>query len=160
MGVKFRDTGTITEKRIERFWAKVDKSQECWEWQGCLIHNGYGYVNINYQTWLAHRFAWFLCYGYQSNKFLLHSCDNRKCVNPDHLREGDFLANAQDRVERDRSAKGEKHGRAKLKEAEVIAIRSLYKKGSTFRQLSDIYKVAISTIKDVCYGRNWKYLGC
>ena len=95
---------------MERFWSKVDirGPDECWLWQGARHPDGYGRVGGQQ----AHRVALSLDLGrpIREGMCVLHSCDNRPCVNPMHLREGTNAENVQDRVRRNRSARGESHG--------------------------------------------------
>lgn len=87
----------------ERFWSKVDRSGECWEWTAGLNQAGYG----QFSMWpdrpeRAHRFSWVLHNGpIPDDLCVLHACDNRKCVNPAHL----FLGTRGDNI-RDCFAKG------------------------------------------------------
>lgn len=93
---------------IARFWAFVALTanpEKCWEWQGAKISTGYGnYVYLG-RNWLAHRLAWLLMKGSEPTRFLLHSCDNPKCVNPNHLREGSQKENLQEMAAKGRQWK-------------------------------------------------------
>lgn len=70
----------------ERFWAKVDKSGDCWLWTGA--RNPYGRIGIGrHRTVLAHRVAWELMVGPIPDGMKIdHRCRVVACVNPDHLR--------------------------------------------------------------------------
>lgn len=98
----------LTVEQIrERFWSKVAitaNPDRCWEWRAQLTTTGYGHITYHHKDYPAHRFAWFLVYGNHPNPNLciLHSCDNRLCVNPNHLREGTISENALDSVKRGR----------------------------------------------------------
>jgi len=88
---------------IERFWAKVDKTGDCWEWTGARFHHGYGlfYESASVRT-RAHRFAYETLAGpIPPGVLVLHRCDNPPCVRPEHL----FLGTQADNVA-DMIAKG------------------------------------------------------
>ncbi len=69
----------------ERFWAKVNKDQECWLWTA-YKHNGFGHFSIDHIPKMAHRVAYELTHGpIPPGMRVLHTCDNDLCVNPDHL---------------------------------------------------------------------------
>ena len=71
----------------ERFWAKVEKTDHCWEWTGSLVTSGYGNFRSRGRTWVAHRYAYVRMVGeIPPGMGLDHICFNRRCVNPDHLR--------------------------------------------------------------------------
>lgn len=66
--------------------AKVIKTDDCWLWQGCLTHNGYGQIRRNNKGYLAHRYAYMQLVGeIPKGKVLDHLCRVRNCVNPSHL---------------------------------------------------------------------------
>jgi hypothetical protein len=67
----------------ERFWAKVDKSGDCWEWTAGKTKLGYARIDNIY----AHRLSWEMANGPIPDKGEIdHICHNPCCVNPDHLR--------------------------------------------------------------------------
>ena len=121
----------------ERFWEKVDHAggpNACWPWIGKARHKfGYGLFFVDRQNGLArslikasHRVAYELTYGpIPPGKNVLHDCDNPPCCNPKHLSLGTQLENMAGAADRGRTARGEKHSRAKLTEQEVLQIRAM-----------------------------------
>lgn len=77
---------------------------ECVEWTGIIQPNGYGRLHINNTGIGAHRLAWALRHGRSPRRGMdiCHACDNRKCVNPDHLFEGSRSDNMQDASKKQR----------------------------------------------------------
>lgn len=79
----------LTEKDVARFWAKVDRSGECWLWTAGKSHDGYGRFNYGGRSGFepyAHRVAYFLECGDLPDGPLDHVCHVRACVRPVHLR--------------------------------------------------------------------------
>ena len=89
----------------KRFWSKVKKTSYCWLWTASVDGKGYGQIGAGGRgtgNVRAHRASWYLKYGVWPSLNLLHECDNRRCVNPDHLKEGTQKQNLQDMVKRGR----------------------------------------------------------
>lgn len=152
------------QEDIDRFWSKVNKDDsDCWNWNAYYDKDGYGQIKINGKNMGAHRVA-FEIYHNQKIKegmFILHSCDNRKCVNPAHLREGTQQENINDKVERGRcrngNLKGEAHGSSKLTQQQVNEIRERYAVGNiSQKELGEEYGVKQTTICDIIRFKLWK----
>ncbi|MGP4691601.1 HNH endonuclease [Agrobacterium cavarae] len=104
----------------------------------------------------AHRVSWALyCHPITEAQHVLHTCDNRLCVNPAHLFLGDQSANMDDKVAKGRQDRGEKHGMAKLTEDQAIAIKF---DARLYREIAETYSVSIMTVSDIKRGRSWKHL--
>jgi len=89
----------VTVSPIDRFLAKVrrDSQDGCWEWTGRIQPNGYGMVTIRQKKHYAHRAAFEMFVDeIPAGVEVMHSCDNRKCVNPKHLSIGSCLENRRD----------------------------------------------------------------
>ncbi len=81
--------GRRVKPEIERFWLKVEKSSNCWLWNGKTTKQGFGVFSLEGGARiLAHRYYWQFLFGGISNAILLmHTCPNAHCVNPEHLKE-------------------------------------------------------------------------
>ena len=150
----------------ERFWSKVNRTDEesCWEWMACKDTRNYGVINIERKIVKAHRVAYELTHGpIPEGLGILHKCDNPSCCNPAHLFAGTHAENMADRFAKggweNSTFRGSKHSLAKLNEAQVVAIREEYAKGSvTQKELAIKYGVSKSTIETVIYRRGWKHV--
>lgn len=138
----------------------------CWEWNGST-RNGYGRITVGSRTdgtrrtMSAHRLSYELHFGDISEGMeVCHKCDNRRCVNPYHLFLGTHQDNIDDREQKGRNnpPKGEKHPKAKLTEADVLAIREKRKQGKSFGKLAEEYSVNKKTIINAVTGKSWSYL--
>jgi len=130
----------------QRFWKFVTKSEGCWEWHGSIWGGGYG----NYCGRVAHRLSWMLETSKEIGKlYACHTCDNRKCVRPDHI----FLGTAQDNI-LDCVRKGRHDPSRKLSDADVSAVRAAYDPPNvTMKMLGDQFGVSPDLIKQVVSGR-------
>jgi hypothetical protein len=106
----------ITHEVADRYWAKVEKGPDCWNWTGAKS-SGYGDFYIGGRGLLAHRVAWTMENGeIPTGLLVLHRCDNPSCVNPEHLFAGTYQDNADDMVSKGRQAKGDQAGSRKYPE--------------------------------------------
>jgi len=132
----------------ERFWAKADKSGDCWLWTGYTQPNGYGRAANGYhQSVLAHRLAYQLTYGPIPKRMLVcHNCDVRNCVRPEHLFLGSSTDNNRDASRKRHTASGEQHWNAKLTDAQVMALRERYRCGERASALARAFGISRSSV--------------
>jgi len=139
------------------FTDKLAPNGTCLEWTGCLNY-GYGRTRAWGKAWRAHRLALELEGVDTTGHMVLHSCDNRKCCNPKHLRLGTHQENMDDRNSRDRQArlKGTDHGCAKLTDQDVHDIRAIT--GMSQRAIAKQYGVDRSLISLIVNRKIWKHI--
>lgn len=133
----------------------------CWEWQWGLDSHGYGQMKLNGSSFRAHRASWIKHNGpIPEGLNVLHSCDNRRCINPDHLFLGTHQDNMDDRENKGRGAchKGDNNGRASLSSNDVFRIRARLTEGVSCAILAREYNVTWTTIQNIKVGRTWRHL--
>ena len=150
--------GKRTKK--ERFLEKVEKkSYGCWEWAASLDKAGYGVFGIESGKPIgAHRYSYALHYGaFKKSLFVLHKCDNPKCVNPDHLFLGTHQDNMDDMVRKGRqnSLKGEDSPACKI--TKEIALNILNSELS-HSKTAEKYGVSKSSVAAIKAKRMWRHL--
>lgn len=111
------------------FASKVERrgADDCWPWLGATDKNGYGTFGWQGVRHRAHRWALSLSgVPVDPGLLVLHNCDNPRCVNPAHLRQGTAKDNSEDMVARNRQCvrRGSRNTMAKLTEADVLDIRA------------------------------------
>lgn len=87
---------------VNRFWSKVNKTDDCWEWTGGKNSGGYGRFVVDGSITLAHRYSVELDGRDPTGKFVCHHCDNPSCVNPEHLFVGTNHDNVKDMMNKNR----------------------------------------------------------
>lgn len=143
---------------IARFWSRVEvrKRNQCWPWRYGPNDQGYGEFRTDDDHTEAHRIAFAIVNGaIPDGAIIRHSCDNPLCCNPSHLKAGTHQDNVADRVARDRSARGEENGRAKLVTPEVLHIRQ---SKLSAKYLAGHYGVHEDTIRSIRAGETWMHL--
>jgi hypothetical protein len=164
-------------KLVAAFWAKVDRRHpdECWEWTGAKTKAGYGVYN-HPKNQGAHRYSAEMAFGpVPPGMFVCHKCDNRSCVNPDHLFYGTPSDNSRDAFKKGRHKmpyfwsnpewvaartykRGADIGSSKLTDADIIAIRQMRIAGASSNEIAKRYRLDRSTILDIIKGVHWKHV--
>jgi hypothetical protein len=133
----------------------------CWLWERGGEEAGYGFIHVNGRNKRVHRFAWEAFRGsIPKGLCVLHRCDVRSCVNPDHLFLGTIADNNADMAFKGRAKggkggpSGELHRMAKLTAMDVAEIRNRPEEKSAV--LTREYGVGSWAIRSIRNGRGWR----
>jgi hypothetical protein len=131
-------------------------SDECLPWPFCVTPKGYGQVRIGGRLDGAHRVMCGLVYGpAPSGMEVAHSCGNRACCNPRHLRYATSSENKQDKLLHGTHQGGERNPRSKLTAAAVRDIRTRRACGEARSVLAAEYGVSPAAVRQIDIGRTW-----
>jgi hypothetical protein len=134
---------------------------DCIEHKGAMT-DGYGILKRNGKTVRAHRWAYCKHNGLSLHEIdgmvVMHKCDNRLCVNPNHLLIGTHADNCKDKVEKCRQARGETAGNSKLTDSQVLSIKKLFDFGESNRSIAKFYGVSAMCIGRIRSGKTWGHL--
>jgi hypothetical protein len=188
----------ITPSTKDRFFAKVcregpipapkdgcpDIVGRCWSWTACKDTGGYGIFAMPQKDFSAHRMSWAIHFGDipegegHHGVCVCHRCDNRTCVNPDHLFLGTHQQNVADKLAKGRGSNGESHARimkriksnpnsiargsksgtAKLTEEQVLEIRELRSNGMILKEIALEFGVHLGNVSSICSRKSWTHL--
>lgn len=149
----------------DRFWLKVQKTETCWIWTGARRPEGYGVIGggpRGSKTLRATHVSYELNVGpIPAGQWVLHRCDNPRCVRPDHL----FLGTHQDNVD-DAKAKGraknpplhlgEKCHLAKITAEQVREIRAAAAAGESYSSIAKRYPLSKDGVGTIVRRECWK----
>lgn len=152
---------TIKEKEaLLRTAGWTETADGCWVINLAGTESGHAqiYVGQGQPKLSAHRTAYEVWVGdIPSGEGVRHKCDNPPCINPAHLTVGTQADNMRDKVERNRQARGSKHGCAKLTEDIARQIVFARNAGIGTKELSETYGVSTTTIKQIISGKKWGF---
>lgn len=170
----------MTSKELANFWSHVDKTRgrgpngDCWIWVGSIDKSkrgGYGLCRNDGRIQKAHRASWYIASGsIPENLQVLHHCDVRNCVNPDHLFLGTNQDNVDDKLSKGRHhrgelassyanpVRGEENWNAKFSDEQILEMRRLYSDGVKIMEIADKYIAKRHVVSMIVHGDRWAHL--
>ena len=160
----------FTKERIirtlkNRFYSRVNipSENDCMEWCGVSVNNGYGQISVGKRMINAHRVSYIIHFGdIKNNLHVLHTCDNRRCVLPEHLYLGTNKDNINDKVKRNRvyrpkpeSFSGKNNPNVKLNRESVAEIKTLLRKGEKKITIAKRFNITPENILFIQKGITW-----
>ena len=147
---------------IDRFNSKYRKDESgCWIWTASCAGRGYGQIKLPGQRRqiYAHRLSYLIHKGEDpGKKQICHTCDNPKCVNPDHLFIGTSQDNHDDMKEKKRHTYGERSATVKLTENQVIQIKGMIALGIRQTKIAEMFKVSQIEVSRIKTGQRWSHI--
>jgi hypothetical protein len=154
---------------------------DCWEWKSPIMKNGYGLIRHENKNCRAHRVSFEIFREEIINDLhVCHACDNKKCVNPDHLWLGTRFDNMQDASKKRRlpgpakwtkekkeemkgkikipDNRGERSGLSRLKESDIYEIRELLKKGLSLSQVGKKFNLSSGSVSRIKNRQRWSHI--
>lgn len=129
-----------------RFWQQVEKTNNCWNWIGALSH-GYGRIKIEKKCYLTHRLSYCMHYKDPGDLIVMHLCNNKRCVNPEHLLASTYSDNIRHAFESGQRIDGIFGTTSKFKDERTIQfIRTC---GYETHILARLYSVDCKTIQNI-----------
>ena len=126
--------------------------------------NDYGTITIDKRTHYVHRVAWELANGsIPDGMCVCHTCDNPRCINPDHMFLGTIADNLQDMTNKGRRAqlphlRGNQNGRAILDDADILDIRTRAASGEMYESIAKRYDTAETNVGRIVRRETWRHI--
>lgn len=128
----------------------------CWEWQGCCGSHGYGQITFKTKGMTTNRAAYEVFNGeIPQGMFVCHTCDYRRCINPEHL----FLGTPQDNID-DMITKGRAalDNNRKLSDDQILKIRELYFKDISQQEIARLFDISQATVSRIGTGYSYGWI--
>lgn len=154
----------------ERFWTKIGVAalSDCWIWLAFFRPTYPGYNIKGDGKWRSsydHRLMYeFMFDSFDKKLEVLHTCDNPKCVNPNHLWQGTQADNIKDMMEKGRKSYnngsiGSKNPRAKINEGIVLKIKTeLANKKLSHKQVAKMFNVSKQCVDHINANNTWTHV--
>lgn len=148
-----------TKTAAQRITERAERQPSgCLHWTGYIGNHGYGVLGVNGKNRLVHRLAFEMANGpIPAGRLVCHRCDNRRCMEPEHLFLGSIADNNADMRAKGRGVTlfGSRNGRARITESDVVAIRAA---SGTSDVVAARFGVSPSTIRHIRQGKQWKHV--
>lgn len=145
-----------------RFVKKMGTSTEsgCIPFTGFVAPHGYGGFALTHRKTIGAHVASYCIFKGEvpRGQLVRHTCDNRSCVNPEHLVLGTQKQNMQDCIERQRIAKGTKQHLARMDEQRVLELRARHAAGETQRDLATSFDISQPTVSQIVRRVTWRHI--
>ena len=154
--------GRFSDAEFFRQRISADEAGSCWVWQGSMFSTGYGQA----RNTTAHRMSWEVHRGpIPTGGHVLHTCDNRRCVNPEHLYIGGNAENRRDACARNRYPGEAKSSRAKLTADQVAELKRIRRdempdisRERASKLLSARFPLSHLSIRCILAGTRWAHI--
>ena len=141
----------------QRFLDAFEQQESCWIWLGSPSSSGYGQCLYKEKHWSAHRLSYTLYRGeIPKGKLVCHTCDNKLCVNPEHLYVGTHKDNNRDTYARNRMPLRYGHLAINVAKLSEEAAREIKYSNIETKTLCQKHQVNQSQISRIRNGKTWK----
>lgn len=149
---------TTLPEKLKFYGSPEQDANGCILWLGAVGRGGYGICGWNKKVWSTHRLAWINANGpIPESMHVLHTCDVRNCINPDHLWLGTNADNVADKLRKGRASamSGTLNGNAKITEADAARIKQ---DSRLLREIAAEYGVSETIISGIRNGTKWRHV--